>query len=199
MRYRNQNWPVAQLSIFRTGHLVARLAAMFAQAGNCQNWVSFTRLSAIDMKLVRKLACCMVLLSSAAPALADVRTAAFTSASDRPLSQNSIFVGATFRIGFDRKPRELNYRAALGVARVAHNLNSSELHIGEGLGLSLDRKGKPALFMAGSDVSGLWQTAKLSGGGKIAVIVVGTAAVLGITALVVVDSARCKDEGNSCD
>lgn len=151
------------------------------------------------MSFSRNMACCAALIGMATPALADVRTAAFASASDRPLTQTSMFVGATYRLGLNRKPGIPRHRAGLGIGGMTLNSKTSELQLGRGIELALGDKGKPALRMAGMDVGELGTASRLSGGGKTALIVVGVAAALGVAALVVIDSARCEDEGRTCD
>lgn len=151
------------------------------------------------MNLFRKLAFGLAIVCCSAPAAADVRAAAFSGASDRASPQFSKFVGAAFKLNLSRRPGESRYHATLGFGGMARNSGTSELRVGQGVGLALDERGKPSLHMAGSDVADLRQAANLSGGGKTALIVAGTAAALGLVALAVVDSARCEDEGNTCD
>lgn len=151
------------------------------------------------MKIYPNLAGLLALVSMSSPALADVRTAAFTGAPDRQTVQPSTFVGATVRVGLNRKYDAPRYRTALGISRMAHNPGTSEIRIGQGLELALAGTKKPVLSLAGREIGELRRTAELSGGGKAALIVVGVAAAVGVAALVAVDTLRCEDEGDPCD
>ena len=151
------------------------------------------------MKTCTNLACCMALLSLAAPAHADVHTAAFTGASDRAPTQTSMFVGATFRIGLNGKPNEPRYRAGLGFSGMTRNPNTSELRVGQGLELSLAGNRKPTIRLTGSDVGVLWQTAKLNDGGKTALIVVGVVAAVGVATLLVLGGIDCAQADDPCE
>ena len=135
-----------------------------------------------------RLACAFALLSMPTAALADVQTAAFTSAADRPVTQTSMFVGTTVSIRLSGKASEPRYRAGLGFGGMARNHSTSELRIGQGLELALAGKKKPALMLAGTDAGDLGKAAKLSGGGKTALIIGGVVVLaLGVGALVLAD------------
>lgn len=147
------------------------------------------------MRIYRNLSCSFALLGMSSAAFADVRTAAFTSASDRPATQTSMFVGTTVSFSLTGKSSRPRYRAALGIGGMARNTGTSELKVGQGLELALTGKKRPALHMAGSDVGQMWRTTKLSGGGKTALIIGGVAVALGVAALVVAD--KVEDERDS--
>lgn len=151
------------------------------------------------MRTLKKLACGLALCSLTTPALANDRSAAFAGASDRSPVQTSMFVGARFKFGFDRKANAPRYRASLGISGMARDPGTAQFRVGEGIELALTGKKKPTLYMGGSDVGEMWRTARLSGGGKTALIVVGAVALLGGAALLVLDSARCEEEGHACD
>lgn len=151
------------------------------------------------MARTRNLVAFVALVSLATPAFADVRTAAYASASDRAQPQTSMFAGATFRIGLDRKAGEPRHRASLAVSGMARGTATSAYQLGQGLELSLAGKGKPGLFIGGSDAGELWRAAQMSGGGKTALIVGGAVAVLGIAALVAYESLPCQDGDDPCD
>ena len=150
-----------------------------------------------EMAFTKKFACFLALAGLSSPALADVRTAAYAGAADRAPTQTSMFAGATFRLGFHRKAGEPRHRASLGFSGMARNPGAPGIQVGQGLELSLS--GKPALYIGGSDAGELWKAAKMSGGGKAALIVGGTAAVLGIAALVAYESLPCQDGDDPCD
>ena len=152
-----------------------------------------------EMAFTNKFACFLALAGLSTPALADVRTAAYAGAADRAPTQTSMFAGATFRLGFDRKAGEPRHRASLGFTGMARNPGAPGIQVGQGLELSLSGSGRPALYIGGSDAGELWKAAKMSGGGKAALIVGGTAAVLGIAALVAYESLPCQDDDDPCD
>ena len=151
------------------------------------------------MTIARNLACFLALASLAAPAFADVRTAAYAGASDRAQIQTSMFAGATVRIGLNRKSGEPRYRTSLAISGMARDPAVSAVQVGQGLELSFAGKGKPNLFIGGSDAGELWRAAQMSGGGKTALIVGGVVAVLGIAALVAYESLPCQDGDDPCD
>lgn len=151
------------------------------------------------MKIYRGLAYAFAFLGLSAPAHADVQTAALTSAADRPISQATMFAGATFRLGFHRKPNEPRASAALGIGGMTRSPDAAGPVFGRGLELSVEGRHGPSLRVAGADVGEAWQAARLSGGGKALLIATGAAALLGVAALVIVDQARCKEEGRTCD
>ena len=151
------------------------------------------------MTRIKEFAGFVALVSMATPAFADVRTAAYASASDRAQYQTSMFAGATVRIGLNRKAGEPRHRASLGVSGMSRGTSTQTIQVGRGLELSLTDKGKPGLFIGGSDAGELWRAAQMSGGGKTALIVGGAVAVLGIAALVAYESLPCQDGDDPCD
>ena len=151
------------------------------------------------MNFTKNAACFLALAAMTSPALADVRTAAYAGGADRAPLQTSMFAGATVRIGFDRKADEPRHRVSLGFSGMARDPGASAFQVGKGLELSLSGRGKPTLFIGGSDAGELWKAAKMSGGGKTALIVGGAVAVLGIAALVAYESLPCQDGDDPCD
>ena len=153
----------------------------------------------LDMTFAKNLACFLAFVSVTAPACADVRSAAYASASDRAQVQTSMFAGATLRIGLNRKTGEPRHRASLAISGMSRDPAVAAVQVGQGLELSLAGKGKPSLFIGGSDAGDLWRSAQMSGGGKTALIVGGVVAVLGIAALVAYESLPCQDGDDPCD
>ena len=151
------------------------------------------------MKLARNVTLMLAMTGIAAPALADTRSAAFLDSSDRRPAEISTFAGATLRLRLNRNDAGPRYRAALGISGMARTSGAADTRVGRGLELAFAGKGKPQLSLAGRELGEIGNSLKLGGGGKTALIVLGAAAAIGVAALVVVDSARCEDEGNTCD
>lgn len=138
---------------------------------------------------------------SASPAWGSVREAAFASSTDRPATQTSIFAGATYRVGLDRRTSQQRGRASLKLAGTNHVPGSSEIRFGDGLELTGGQTGKPALHLAGQDIGQLNRKANLSGTGT--ALIIGGVIVLGVVAALVISdyerSQRCIGEEGDCD
>jgi hypothetical protein len=184
--------------VTRLNHNLAALERPYNDRGVSHKFAVTAR--GKKMTFIKTLATFTAIASLAAPAMADVRTAAFADGADRSPIQTSVFAGATLRIGLDRKSGEPRHRASLGISGMALDPATSSFQVGQGIELSLSGAGKPALMLGGSDAGDLWRTANMSGGGKAALIVGGVALALGVAALVAVDTLRCEDEdGGPCD
>lgn len=104
-----------------------------------------------------------------------------------------MFVGGTFRIGFDRRTVPPRSGPALTLTRVTRTATAS-FDLGHGLDVGPGRTGRPALFMGGQDVGQLDRQAKLSGG-TTAMVVVGVLLVVGIGAAVAISEAnKCEED-----
>ena len=123
----------------------------------------------------------------ASPVAASPRDAAFSSTDDRAQSRNSTFVGATYRIGFDRGTGKPRGRASFQVSAMTSTPDASVLRIGQGLELAGAKSGKPALFIAGRDVGELGNRNHLSTGATIALAVVGVVVVAGGVVALLID------------
>ena len=110
------------------------------------------------------------------PVLGSVREAAFSSSSDRHGSQNSMFAGATYRVGFDRRSGEPRGRASLNVAGMTRT-PTADFKIGQGLEIRGGRTGKPAFLLGGREIDLKNRKANLSSGATIAIVAVGVLAV----------------------
>lgn len=138
---------------------------------------------------------------AATPALGSVRDAAFSSSADRPAAQTSVFAGATYRVGLDRRAAEARGRASLKVAGMSNAPGSPDFRFGNGLEITAGRTGKPAVHLAGQDIGQLNRKAQLSGT-TTALIVGGVLIAAAVTALVLVDYTRdrrrCEDDSEQC-
>ena len=123
----------------------------------------------------------------ASAATASVRDVAFASTDDRAQPRNSTFVGATYRIGFDRGAGKPRGRVSLQVSALTSTPDASILRIGQGLELTGGKSGKPALFIAGRDLGDLGDRNHLSKGATIALVVVGVVVVAGGVAALLID------------
>lgn len=151
------------------------------------------------MTFIKTIATFAAIAGLATPAFADVRTAAYAGGVERAPIQTSLFAGATLRIGLKHKAGEPRHRASLGLSGMARHPGASGFQIGQGLELSLSGGSKPSLRLGGSDAADLIRTANMSSGGKTALIAGGVVAVLGVAALVAVESLPCQDEDDPCD
>lgn len=129
---------------------------------------------------------------AATPAAGGVREAAFASSSDQTNAKASLFVGASYRLGFDRAAKSTKGRASLKMSGMTHRPATSELRFGQGIEFAAGRTGKPALFLAGSDVGELQKSARLNGTTTAVVAVVGVALLVGVVFL----ATHCD---NDCD
>ena len=125
------------------------------------------------------------------PAFASARDAAFASSLDRPDGQRSMFVGATYRVGFGQGARESRGRAALTLTGMTR-APTAEVRLGQGLELAGGSKGQPTLYLAGHEMSELGKQANLSTGGKIA-IGIGVVALIGavVVGAMWYDATKC--------
>lgn len=137
----------------------------------------------------------------ATPALGSVREAAFASSSDRRLAQSSMFAGAHYRVGLDRRSSNASGRASLKLSGMSYTPGSSEVRFGSGLELTAGKTGRPALHLAGQDLGQLRTKAQLSG--TATAVIVGGVILLGVVAAVAVSeyerSQRCIGEEGDCD
>ena len=131
---------------------------------------------------MNKLPTLFVMISlSASPAWGSVREAAFASSADRPAAQTSMFAGATYRVGLDRRTSEARGRASLafiGMTRTPTN----DIKFRHGIELSQGQTGKPALYLAGQDLGQVKAKANLSSTATIGLVVVGVLAIGAVAA-----------------
>ena len=113
---------------------------------------------------------------TSAPASANLREAALATSGDQARTHSGLFVGATYRVGFDRKANAPRGRGALTLSGMTYRPQTSELRIGEGIAVGISGQAKPALLIGGADVGQLGRRANLSGRAT-ALIVVGVAVV----------------------
>ena len=137
----------------------------------------------------------------ATPAGASVREAAYAASTDQTVGQTSMFVGATYRIGLDRRTDDQPGRASLRLSGMSHAPGSSELRLGSGLKLAAGKTGKPALYLAGQDIGEFKTKAQMNG--TTTAVIIGGVILLGVIAAVVISdyqrSQRCIGEEGDCD
>ena len=130
------------------------------------------------------------------PAAASVRDAAFSTSSDRPAAQTSMFAGATYRIDFDRRKNEPRGRASLKLSGMATSPGSSAIRFSDGLEISGGQSGKPAVYLAGRDLGQLKRKAELSGSGT--ALIIGGIVVLAVVVVLVASDVhhdnKCSEE-----
>ena len=144
---------------------------------------------------------CLVISSIlAAPAHADGRDALFQSSAEPSATRTSMFAGATYRVGFDRRAGKAKGRAALSFGSMALSPTTASVRFSDSFQLTGGRTGKPALHIAGQDIGELGRTTQLNGT-TTAVLVVGGLALLlvGAVALSRIESHRCIGEEGDCD
>lgn len=105
----------------------------------------------------------------ASPASAGVREAAFASSSDQGSAQTSLFLGATYRVGLDRRTRAPKGRVAIKLSGMALTPGASALRIGNGFEVAGGKGGKPSFFLAGRDIGTFRQESSLSSGAAIGI------------------------------
>lgn len=128
---------------------------------------------------------CLVISSIlAAPANANGRDALFQSSAEPSATRTSMFAGATYRIGFDRRAGKAKGRAALSFGTMALSPTTASVRFSDSFQLTGGRTGKPALHIAGQDVGELGKTAQLNGtttailiAGGVVLLVVGAVAL----------------------
>lgn len=114
-----------------------------------------------------------------APAVASVRDAAFASGSDRAEARTSMFVGATYRVGFNNRSGKPVGRASVKLTGMAFTPGSAQVRLGQGLEVTASNGLKPRLRIAGQNITQLEHRANLGTGGAIA-IGVGVLLVAGV-------------------
>ena len=125
------------------------------------------------------------------PAAATIREAAFASSADRHGTQTSMFVGATYRLAFDKRTVGSWGRASLaftGVTRTPTN----DFKFRQGMELSRSQTGKLSLYIAGQDVGEVERKANLSTGAGIA-IGLGVLLVAGVVVLATYCDNDCEN------
>lgn len=135
-----------------------------------------------------------------APATAGVREAALTTSSDRQITRTSLFVGATYRVGLDRRTGGQGGRASLRFAGMSRS-SGSEIRFSQGLELKAGASSRPAVYLAGHDIGQLRTKSHLNG--TTTAVIVGGVLLLGVIAAVAVSDyerdQRCIGEEGDCD
>ena len=131
----------------------------------------------------------------ASPAVASVREAAFASSADQSSAQTSLFIGATYRVGLQRRTSDPKGRVAVKLSGMALAPRSSWLRIGDGLEVAGGRSGKPSLSLAGRDLGTVRQKSNLSGGAAIG-IGVGVVLIAGAVFLATYCDNDCDNAKN---
>ena len=126
-----------------------------------------------------------------APAYANPREAALASSGDRSAVQTSVFAGATYRVGLDRRTNQRRGKAALTFAGMTQSPTAG-FTVGQGLELSGGEGGKARLYLAGQEVGQLGKRANMSTGGTIAVVA-GAVVLVGAIAFgaYYLDATKC--------
>lgn len=131
-----------------------------------------------------------------APATASVRDAAFSSSSDRLNVQASVFAGASYRVGLDRRTGGPRGQASLKLSGMTKASDTSVVRFGQGLEIIRGEAGAPGLYLAGQDVGELKSKAQLKGTGT-ALIIGGVVLLAVAVALVASDihhKNKCSEE-----
>jgi hypothetical protein len=148
---------------------------------------------------MNKLIACLVLGGLvSAPAMASVRTAAYSQSSDMNVAQPSMFAGATYRVGFDRKSGTTTGRASVKIAGMTATRETGGMKFAEGIALTGGKTGKPALHLAGLDIDDLERRSNLSTGATIA-IGVGVVLLVGAVIIATTKPWECYSDGAPCD
>lgn len=133
------------------------------------------------------------------PAMASVRDAAFATSADKQPERTSVFAGATYRVGLDRRTAHHQGRASLQFAGMKRTA-SADLQFGQGIEMTTSH-GKSTLFVGGQDIGDLRSSAKLNG--TTTAVIVGGVLLLGVLAAVAVSEyergMRCIGEEGDCD
>ena len=121
------------------------------------------------------------------PLSASVRDAAFASSADPSTAQTSVFAGATYKVGLDRRSGEPRGRASLKLAGMVKPSAYGQARFSDGLEIASGRTGKPALHLAGRDVGELNQKANLGTVGTAAIVVVEVAVAAAVVVALLID------------
>ena len=127
-----------------------------------------------------------------APVAASVRDAALSSSSDRPEMRTSMFAGATYRVGFNRKTGKVVGRASLKIAGMTSVPGSPYAKFANGFEITGGKTGQPALHLRGMDIGEIERKASLSTGATIA-IGVGVLSVAGVIILATYCDNDCEN------
>lgn len=133
-----------------------------------------------------------------APSMASIRSAAYSQTSDINVAQPSMFAGATYRVGLDRKSGTTKGRASLKVAGMTATRETGGMRFAEGVELTGGKTGKPALHLAGHDIGDFERRSHLSTGATIA-IGIGVVLLVGAVVLAVTKPWECYSDGAPCD
>ena len=128
---------------------------------------------------------------SASPASGSVKEAAFASSADRHAPQTSMFVGATYRVGLDKRSGVARGRASLAFTGMTRT-PTSDIKFRQGLELSQGRTGNPSLYIAGQPIGKMGRKANLSTGTGIA-IGLGVILVAGVVVLATYCDNDCEN------
>lgn len=131
----------------------------------------------------------------ATPVSASVRDAAFASTADRARTETSIFVGVKYGVALDHKGATSKARPTFNVARMVKTPDA-QLHVGDGVGLTVGAKGKPTFLIDGREIDLQDRKANLSTGATVAIVAVG---VLAIGAVVAYYALRDPCDHKECE
>jgi hypothetical protein len=110
------------------------------------------------------------LAGTSVSAFANPYVAAYSQSGDVHSARSSMFAGATYRVGLDRRSGRAEGRASLKLAGMSMAQGSAQVRFGQGLELTGSGTGRPVLLLNGSKVGHLSKRANMSSGGKAAVI-----------------------------
>lgn len=135
----------------------------------------------------------MVAMTSllASPAWGSVREAAFPSSASRHSAQTSIFAGATYRVGLDRRTSQASGRVSLALTGMTRT-PTSDVKFRQGIELSQGHTGKPSLSLAGQPIGKMGRKANLSTGAGIA-IGLGVILIAGVIVLATYCDNDCEN------
>ena len=130
------------------------------------------------MKHSLNIASTLALLALAQPACAGVREAAFGSSSDQPVTRAGMFVGATYRVGFDGRSDPPKGQASLNIAGVTQP-NGGAFRLRPGLELAGSSRGQIRMSLGGVPAEQLEKRLNMSGGVKTALVIGGAVLLVG--------------------
>ena len=135
------------------------------------------------MKHFTNIASALALISLSQPACAGVREAAFGTSSDRAETRTGMFVGATYRVGFDGRSHDRNGQASFNIAGLTQ-ASGRAFQLRPGLDLAANPGAPLRMSIGGVPAKQLEQRLNMSGGAKTVLIVGGAVLLVGGAVLV---------------